>query len=324
MADTKTILVTGGAGYIGSHICYLLKKNGFTPVCFDNLSHGHEWAVKYGPFVHGDLRNSEDIQDAIAAYKPHAVIHMASFIQVGESVQNPLKYYENNLVGAIHLLKAMEKQGVRNLVFSSTAAVYGSPQYTPMDEAHPCAPINPYGLSKLTVERILQDCGFIKSVSLRYFNAAGAMPEEGLGEAHEPETHLIPLLIRSALGNGAPLRIFGNDYETPDGTCVRDYVHVLDIAKAHVQALAYLDAGGETVSMNLGTGKGHSNLEVIQAIEKLTKKSVPYTFAERRAGDPAILVSTCEKAKKTLGWQAQYALDHILTHAWQWHEGEKV
>jgi UDP-glucose-4-epimerase GalE len=319
----RPILVTGGAGYIGSHICYLLKQKGFTPICFDNLSHGHEWAVKYGPFIKGDLRNHADVDGVFQTYKPEAVIHMASFIQVGESVQNPLKYYENNLVGAIHLLQAMEKYQVSNLVFSSTAAVYGNPQYTPIDENHPTTPINPYGVSKLTVERMLQDCPFIKSVSLRYFNAAGAMPDEGIGEAHEPETHLIPLLIRSVL-NGTVMKIFGNDYDTPDGTCIRDYVHVLDIAKAHVQALNYLDQGGETVSLNLGTGTGHSNLEVIHAIEKLTQKIVPHTFAERRAGDPAVLVSASDKAKKVLNWQPQHNLTDILTHAWQWHKKENL
>lgn len=319
----KSILVTGGAGYIGSHICYLLKQNGFTPICFDNLSHGHDWAVKYGPFIKGDLRNQADVDGVFQTYRPEAVIHMASFIQVGESVQNPLKYYENNLVGAIHLLQAMEKYQVSNLVFSSTAAIYGNPQYTPIDENHPTTPINPYGVSKLTIERMLKDCLFIKSVSLRYFNAAGALPDEGIGEAHEPETHLIPLLIRSAL-NGTRIKIFGNDYDTPDGTCIRDYVHVLDIAKAHVQALNYLEQGRETISLNLGTGTGHSNLEVIHAIEKLAKKNVPYTFAERRAGDPPVLVSTSDKAKKVLNWQPQYDLTDILTHAWQWHKKEDL
>lgn len=324
--QNRTILVTGGAGYIGSHVCYHLKQQGWNPVCFDNFSMGHEWAVKYGPLVKGDLLNPDDIHAAIQTHKPLAVMHLASFIQVGESVKDPLKYYRNNVSGMINLLGAMKAGGVPYMIFSSTAAVYGNPVYTPIDEKHPRQPINPYGHSKLMIEQMLADCSGaygIRSVSLRYFNAAGAAPEVGLGEAHEPETHLIPLMIQAAQ-KGTPLKVFGNDYETRDGTCLRDYIHILDLADAHLKALEYLEKDGATVSVNLGSGHGTTNLEMIQHIEKLFSVKVPFEYADRRAGDPAALVSSYDKAQEILGWEATRSIEEILTDAWKWSERKKV
>lgn len=320
----KSVLVTGGAGYIGSHVCNILKQQGYFPICFDNFSSGHRWAAKFGPIEEGDLLNSQDIEKAIEKHNPVAIIHLASFIQVGESVQNPAKYYENNIVGTIHLLKAVQKYKVPYFVFSSSAAVYGTPEYTPIDENHPKNPINPYGYTKHMTEIMLQDWDKaydLKSVSLRYFNAAGACPKEDLGEAHDPETHLIPLMICAAQKQ-KPIQIFGNDYNTPDGTCVRDYIHVLDLANAHVKALNYLMAGGKTVSLNLGTEVGITNLQMIDFIEKLFSIKISYNFAPKREGDPAILLSAASKAKQLLNWHPEYTINDILQHAWQWHSKE--
>ncbi|NBT85719.1 MAG: UDP-glucose 4-epimerase GalE [Alphaproteobacteria bacterium] len=320
----KSILVTGGAGYIGSHVCYALKQQGYLPICFDNFSSGHRWAAKFGPIVEGDLLESQEIERTIEEYKPFSIIHLASFIQVGESVKNPAKYYENNIAGTINLLKAVQKYEIPYLVFSSSAAVYGTPEYTPIDENHPLKPINPYGHTKHITEIILQDWDKaygLKSVSLRYFNAAGAFPEEGLGEAHEPETHLIPLMIRAAQHQKA-IQIFGNDYDTADGTCVRDYIHVLDLANAHLKALDYLVTGGETVCLNLGTEIGVTNLQMVNLIEELFSTKVPYRFLSRREGDPSILLSSALKAKELLNWQPKYKISDILQHAWQWHSKE--
>ncbi|RZI47149.1 UDP-glucose 4-epimerase GalE [Candidatus Finniella inopinata] len=318
----RIILVTGGAGYIGSHVCCYLKQQGWNPVCFDNFSTGHEWAVKYGPLVKGDLLNPHDIYEAIQEHKPLAVMHLASFIQVGESVKDPLKYYQNNVTGMINLLNAMREGHVPYMIFSSSAAVYGNPEYTPIDEKNPCHPINPYGHSKLMIEQILKDCAQaygIRSISLRYFNAAGAAPEEGLGEAHEPESHLIPLMIQAAQ-KGTFLKVFGNDYETRDGTCLRDYIHILDLADAHLKALEYLQKGGETASLNLGSGHGTTNLEMIQLLEKLFGARVPFEYGNRREGDPAELVSSYDKAKEILGWNPTRPIEQILNDAWKWSE----
>ena len=315
-----TILVTGGSGYIGSHVCYHLKKEGWQPVCFDNFSTGHDWAVKYGPLVKGDLLNPSDIQSAIQKYQPMAVMHLASFIQVGESVKDPLKYYTNNVTGMINLLEAMREWKVPYIIFSSTAATYGNPIYTPIDEKHPCQPINPYGHSKLMIEQMLKDCSQaygIRSVSLRYFNAAGAAPEEGLGEAHEPESHLIPLMIEAAQKEKV-LKVFGRDYDTRDGTCLRDYIHILDLADAHLKALEYLGKGGATVSINLGSGTGTTNLEMIQHLERLFGVKVPFEYAERRPGDPDSLVSSYDLAKQVIGWKPTRSIDQILKDAWEW------
>lgn len=323
--NNRTILVTGGAGYIGSHVCYLLKKQGWNPVCFDNFSTGHRWAVKYGPLVEGDLLNQIDIKQAIKDYKPLAVMHLASFIQVGESVKDPLKYYQNNVTGMINLLEAMKNENAPYLIFSSSAAVYGNPLTYPINEDHPCQPINPYGHTKLMAEQMLADCSKaygIQSVSLRYFNAAGAYPEENLGEAHEPETHLIPLMIQAAQKDKEleAFEIFGQDYETADGTCLRDYVHVIDLANAHLKALEYLKSGGKTLSLNLGSGKGTTNLEMIRLIEKLFTVKLSFDYAERRLGDPAKLVSSYKIAQDILGWCPMYNVEDILKDAWQWHQ----
>jgi UDP-glucose-4-epimerase GalE len=317
----RNILVTGGSGYIGSHVCYILKQQGYLPICFDNFSSGHRWAAKFGPVVEGDLLNFQDIQKAIEIHRPFGVIHLASFIQVGESVKNPSKYYENNIVGTFNLLQAVQKNKIPYFVFSSSAAVYGSPAYTPIDESHPSNPINPYGFTKHMVEIMLRDWSKaygLKSVSLRYFNAAGALPEEGLGEAHNPETHLIPLMICAARQQKT-IEIFGNNYDTTDGTCVRDYIHVLDIAEAHIKALDYLASGGETVCLNLGTEIGVTNLQMIGLIEKLFSVRVPYIFSDKREGDPAVLLSSATKAKKLINWQSKYTINDILQHAWEWH-----
>ncbi len=322
------ILVTGGAGYIGSHVCYYLKEQGFEPVTFDNFSTGHREAVRFGSLVEGDLLNPEHINQAIQKYNPIAVMHLASFIQVGESVKDPLKYYQNNNVGMINLLNAMKNHHVPYMIFSSSAAVYGNPTYTPLDEDHPCYPINPYGQTKWMIEQMLKDCDKaygLKSVSLRYFNAAGAAPEQNLGEAHEPESHLIPLMIKAAQKGdaGKPLKIFGRDYSTRDGTCLRDYIHILDLADAHLKALSYLRGGGETLSVNLGSGHGTTNFEMIQKIKELFGVDVPFEYADRREGDPAVLVSTYEKAEKVLGWTPQRPIETVLTDAWKWHQTEK-
>ena len=316
----RTILVTGGAGYIGSHVCYHLSKNGWNPVCFDNFSTGHEWAIKYGPYIRGDLLNPDDINTAIQIHKPLAVMHLAASSQVGESVKDPLKYYHNNVTGMVNLLQAMKVGQVTYMVFSSTAAVYGNPEYTPIDERHPCQPINPYGRSKLVIEQMLADCSAahgIRSVSLRYFNAAGAAPEEGLGEAHEPESHLIPLMIEAAQ-KGKRLKIFGRDYDTRDGTCLRDYIHVLDLADAHLKALEYLERGGETISVNLGSGHGTTNLEMTQHMKRLFDVEVPFEYADRRPGDPTSLVSSYSEARRILRWEPRRSIDQILTDAWAW------
>jgi UDP-glucose-4-epimerase GalE len=325
--ENRIILVTGGAGYIGSHVCYTLKQQGWEPICFDNFSTGHRWAVKYGPLVEGDLLNLTDIKKAIKTYKPLAVMHLASFIQVGESVKDPLKYYKNNIAGMINLLEAMKEENIPYMIFSSSAAVYGNPLTCPIDENHPCQPINPYGYTKLVIEQMLADCSVaygIHSVSLRYFNAAGAAPKEGLGEAHDPETHLIPLMIQAAqkIRESKPLKIFGNDYETIDGTCVRDYIHILDLAAAHLNALEYLQQGGKTISLNLGSEQGTTNLEMIHHIEKLFTVTVPFEYAERRLGDPAKLVSCYKKAQDILSWYPKRNIEKILKDAWNWHQKE--
>jgi UDP-glucose-4-epimerase GalE len=315
----KNILVVGGAGYIGSHVCLKLKDQNFNPIVFDDFSTGHEWACQFGPSIQGHLLNYESINTVFKDYSIDAVMHLAAFIQVGESVQKPLHYYENNVMGTINLLKAMDQYKVNTMVFSSTAAVYGAPQYTPMDENHPQQPLNPYGMSKWMVERILHDCAIsqgLRFVTLRYFNAAGAAPDQDLGEAHEPETHLIPLLIRSTPSH--PITIFGNDYETQDGSCVRDYIHVLDLADAHIKALDYINNGGINDSFNLGTEHGTSNFEVITTIEKHLKRNVPIIMGARRAGDPPTLLSSSKKAKEILNWEPKYSLDDIVKSAIEW------
>lgn len=319
---SKAILVTGGAGYIGSHTCKVLAQSGYTPVTYDNLCYGHQQAVKWGPFVKGDLADKELLAQTIKEFKIQAVIHFAAFAYVGESMTNPEKYFSNNVVNSLGMLEVLQQQGIKNIVFSSTCATYGNPIKVPIDEEHIQAPVNPYGESKLMIEKALHWHGVahgLKSVALRYFNAAGADADAEIGEDHDPETHLIPLVIESALGLRPQVEIFGTDYETSDGTAIRDYIHVLDLADAHVRALQYLQGDGESIAVNLGTGVGSSVREVITAVEKNTGYTVPYKESPRRAGDPPILVADAAKAKQVLGWEAKHSdLDYIVKTAWAW------
>lgn len=322
MTSVKTVLVVGGAGYIGSHMVWLLGQKGVDVVTLDNFSSGYPDAILHGQFVHGDIGDSRILDKVFSEHPFDAVMHFASFIQVGESVQAPAKYYQNNFANTLNLLNAMRTYGVDKFIFSSTAAIFGEPDYSPIDEAHPKRPINPYGWSKLMVEQALADYdhayGF-KSVCLRYFNAAGAHPAALLGERHDPETHLIPLVLQAASGRRPHITVFGRDYDTPDGTCIRDYIHILDLAEAHWLALQHLQSGGESAAFNLGNGNGYSVENVIQAARRISGKIIPVQEGQRRAGDPARLVANADKIKQQLGWQPAYAdLDTIVEHAWRW------
>lgn len=323
------ILVTGGAGYIGSHCVLSLLENGYEVVIFDNLSTGHietvEKLKKYGhvDFVKGDLQNLSDIKSLFNLYKTDAVIHFAAFSQVGESVKNPQKYYMNNVCGTLNLLSAMLEAGVKKIVFSSTAATYGEPEYIPIDEKHPQNPINPYGQTKLMIEKIMDDYDKaygLKSVRLRYFNVAGADSQGRVGEWHEPETHLIPNILKSTFSGGQTFKMFGTDYDTKDGTCVRDYINVEDLAQAHLLALDYLNKGGETNYFNLGTNDGNTVKEVFSACEKVTEKNITVDICPRREGDPASLVADNTKAKSVLGWKAQNSLEYSIEKAYVWEK----
>jgi UDP-arabinose 4-epimerase len=315
------ILVVGGAGYIGSHVCKALKESGFNPIVYDNLSNGHEWAVKWGPLVQGDLSDPQALDGVFTAYQPKGVIHLASYIDVKESMANPDKYYQNNVEGTRHLLEAMVRHGVDQIVFSSTAAVYGHPKQVPIPEDHPCEPINVYGKTKLLAEEMLSDffkSHQLRSVSLRYFNAAGADESAEIGEAHSPETHLIPVAIFAALGK-KPFKVFGTDHPTPDGTPIRDFIHVSDLAQAHVLALQWLQKGGTKISLNLGSGKGYSVQEVISAIEQKIGP-VPHEISARNPYDPPALVADISLAKKTLNWTPRKSdLATIISSAVEWH-----
>lgn len=319
------ILVTGGAGYIGSHCVLRLKEEGERVVVFDNLSTGHiETVEKLGvEFVQGDLKNSEDINAVFENYKIDAVVHFAAFSQVGESVKEPYKYFQNNVCGSLNLLEAMVKNGCKKIVFSSTAATYGEPVYTPIDENHPQKPINPYGETKLTVEMILDDFDKayeLKSVRLRYFNVVGADEAGRIGEWHDPETHLIPNVLKAALGSGKTFKLFGDDYDTKDGTCVRDYIDVNDLISAHILALKYLQNGGETNVFNLGTKTGSTVKEVFGACEKVTGMKIPQEICPRREGDPATLVADNTKALTVLGWKPLRTLEKSVQSAWEWEQ----
>ncbi len=319
-----TILVTGGAGYIGSHTVKELARSGYDVLVFDNLSSGKRELVGDRRCVEADLMDKEAVRRVFRAEKIAAVLHFASLIQVGESYANPRKYYIHNILTSLNLLDAMLEAGVDKMIFSSSAAVYGVPEDVPIQETHAAHPANPYGQTKFMVERILQDYSRaygLKSISLRYFNAAGADPEGGLGECHEPETHLVPNILLRALGKTARLGVFGNDFPTPDGTAVRDYIHVTDLAAAHVLALKSLEAGGPGGIINLGTNKGYSVLEVIRASEEVTGRKVPYEILPRRKGDVAVLLASKEKAESVLGWTPRLsALDKIIATAWNWHK----
>jgi UDP-glucose 4-epimerase len=322
-----TILVTGGAGYIGTHAVLALKQAGYEVLVFDNLVYGHRELVSEVlkvNLIEGDLSDRTLLNQVFATYNIAAVMHFAAYAYVGESVSDPGKYYRNNVASTLTLLEAMLAAGVKRLVFSSTCASYGNPQILPIPETHPQNPINPYGRSKLMVETILNDFAEaydFRSVRFRYFNAAGADPGGLLGEDHDPETHLIPLVLQTALGKRSHISVFGTDYDTPDGTCIRDYIHVTDLAQAHVLGLEYLLKGGKTEVFNLGNGNGFSVQEVITAAEQVTGKPIPVVYADRRPGDPASLIGSATKAREILNWQPQYAdLAVILRHAWQWHQ----
>lgn len=320
----KSVIVTGGAGYIGSHACKALHQAGFVPVSYDNLSHGHETAVRWGPLVVGDIDDRIELERTILRYKPVAVMHFAAFASVGESVSHPEKYYRNNVAGALTLFEAARANGLKAVIFSSTAAVYGMPKAVPIAETSELRPINPYGRSKLMMEQMLVDfheAYGLASVCLRYFNAAGADPAGEIGEDHEPETHLIPRALMAASGEIGELDLFGTDYATPDGTAVRDYIHVTDLAEAHVLALRYaLEKGGAT-QFNLGTGAGFSVLEIIAAVERITGRKLPVRIAPRRAGDPARLVADPACAKRELGFVTHHSdIDSIVRTAWQWQQ----
>ncbi|MEM9276137.1 MAG: UDP-glucose 4-epimerase GalE [Cyanobacteria bacterium P01_F01_bin.143] len=322
-----TILVTGGAGYIGSHSVLALQQAGYEVIILDNLVYGHQDLVETvlkTKLIIGDTCDSNLLQQIFSTYSIDAVMHFAAYAYVGESVTNPAKYYHNNVVGTLTLLQAMLEAGINKFVFSSTCATYGVPQEVPIEEEQPQNPINPYGMTKLMVEKMLHDFSHaydFRSVCLRYFNAAGADPGGMLGEDHNPETHLIPLVLQTALGHRESISIFGTDYDTNDGTCVRDYIHVTDLAQAHILALKYLLKDGKTDVFNLGNGNGFSVKEVIETAKKVTGKEIKALECDRRPGDPPTLVGSGQKARSILGWDPQYsALEDILSHAWQWHQ----
>jgi UDP-glucose 4-epimerase len=312
------VLVVGGAGYIGSHMVMCLQHAGYTPIVLDNLSTGHRDAVKNARLIVGDIHDTECLNELFATYDVAAVMHFAGFIQVNESVKDPAKYYHNNVVGTLNLLKAMLAANVKHFIFSSTAAVYGEPQYTPIDEKHPLAPINPYGCSKVMIEQVLADFResyALKFAALRYFNASGAA--EGLAERHEPETHLIPLILQVASGERENITVYGDDYATVDGTCVRDYIHVNDICRAHLLALEALWEGVDSCIYNLGTGEGYSVQQVIDMARQVTGVEISQVLGERREGDPAVLVADAKSIMQDLGWRpVQSGLKMIVENAW--------
>jgi UDP-glucose-4-epimerase GalE len=316
------VLVTGGAGYIGSHTAKTLAQAGFQPVVVDNLQRGHREAVRWGPLIEADLGDRNALDRIFTEYPIEAVLHFAAFAYVGESMQFPDLYFRNNLVNTLGLLEAMRARGVRQIVFSSTCATYGNPVQIPITEDHPQQPVNPYGESKRMVERLLYWWGCIHGLrwaALRYFNAAGADPQGELGENHAPETHLIPLAISAAMGQSKALQIYGTDYDTPDGTAIRDYLHVTDLAVAHLAALRYLEGGGASTAFNLGTGLGHSVREVTSMVERVSGRQVPVRESGRRAGDPACLIADAAKARELLHWLPEHStLDEIVQTAWNW------
>lgn len=324
-SDSKNILVTGGAGYIGSHTVRELIKSGFKVAIYDNLIYGHkEFVPSDTEFIEGDLCDKQKLDSVFSSHSFDAVIHFAAYAYVGESVKEPSKYFNNNISNGIKLLDTMKEFGVKNIVFSSSCSTYGNPESIPITEDAPRHPVNPYGFSKFVFENILdayEDAYGIRSVSLRYFNAAGAMPDSTLGEWHDPETHAIPLMFK-ALEKGE-FNIFGGDYPTPDGTCIRDYVHVCDLADAHVKALHHLIDGNPTIKLNLGTGKGTSVSELIKIIEEITGRRLSCKVAKRRQGDPPELVADPSKAVKILGWSPRYSIKDIIKHVWLWEQKRK-
>ncbi|MCG6533151.1 MAG: UDP-glucose 4-epimerase GalE [Syntrophales bacterium LBB04] len=323
---TGNILITGGAGYIGSHTCKALAGLGYLPVSLDNLVYGHTWAVKWGPFIKGDITDALVLDQIFSDYQPQAVIHFAAYAYVGESVEHPAKYYENNVGGSIALLEAMRRHGCSNIIFSSSCSTYGIPQQVPIPEEHPQSPINPYGRTKLMMEQIIQDYGNaygIRYAILRYFNAAGADPDGQIGEDHDPETHLIPIVLQTVLGQRQYTEVYGTDYDTPDGTAIRDYIHVTDLAGAHVLALKYLTESHQNLCINLGTGQGHSVMEVIQAVQEITGRQVAYRTVGRRPGDPQALVAKAGHAYSLLGWKPDFSdIKATISTAWNWSQSQ--
>lgn len=322
MSFNGPVLVVGGAGYVGSHTCLRLVEAGYDVVVVDNLCNGHASFAQWGPLERADIRDAAALDAVFARHKPRAVLHFAALIEVGLSQKDPLAFYDNNVAGALTLLKTMQRHGVNRFVFSSTCATYGQPLRTPLDETHPQNPINPYGWTKYAVERALHDLDRhtdLRFTALRYFNAAGADPQGRIGERHDPETHAIPLLILTALGRRQGFSIFGSDYDTPDGTAVRDYVHVLDLADAHVAALKRLEAGGASDAFNLGTGHGASVRQLVEAVRTASGVAFDVAEAPRRPGDPPILVADNAKARSQLGWKPQFSLEDTVSTAWAWH-----
>lgn len=325
--SAKHILVTGGAGYIGSHTCKMLAQKGYIPVTFDNLVYGHAHAVKWGPLEKGDLTDEDHLKHVMHTYKPAAVVHFAAYSLVGESVTDPGKYYANNVGGSLSLLEAMRECEIDKIVFSSTCATYGVPEDLPIRETTPQNPINPYGKTKLMIEQMLADfekAYGIRHVALRYFNACGADTDAEIGEEHEPETHLIPRILMSLTGDVPKLTVFGTDYDTPDGTCVRDYIHVEDLAKGHLLALEYLADGKPSAAFNLGTGNGFSVKEIIEATERVTGLDVPREYGPRREGDPPVLTADISRAEAELGFTTSRSdVDTVVETAWRFHQGRK-
>ncbi|WP_341704390.1 UDP-glucose 4-epimerase GalE [Ferrovibrio sp.] len=322
MSDGPAILVAGGAGFVGSHVCKALAAAGFRPVVYDDLSAGHEDAVRWGPLERGDIRDGGRLAAVLAQHRPMAALHFAARIEAGESMRDPGAFYAVNVGGTLSLLQALREAGIGICVFSSTAAVYGLPQSATLAESHPLLPVNPYGATKLAAERMLADFAYAhgsRFVALRYFNAAGADPDGELGERHDPETHLIPLVLQAAAGQRPQIAVYGTDYPTPDGTCIRDYVHVSDLAAAHVLALRHLLGGGDSARLNLGNGSGFSVRQVIDAARHVTGRAIPVQEAARRAGDPPVLVADAAQSRAVLGWQPQRAaLETQIGDAWAW------
>ncbi len=319
----RRVLVAGGAGYIGSHAAKALRLAGYEPVVFDDLSSGHEHAARWGPLVRGDIRNADAVRAAIRQYRPQSVMNFAARIEVGEGEKNPVAFYDNNVAGVLNLVRVMLEEGVTSFVFSSTCAIYGDPERLPLTEDLPKRPVSVYGRTKLMCEQMLADMSRahgLRYAALRYFNAAGADPDGEIGEEHDPESHLIPNALKAAAGLGGPMKLFGEDYPTPDGTCIRDFIHVSDLADAHVLAAEKLDGGARAIELNLGTGEGRTVMDVLKSVEKATGRPVPHTISPRRPGDAVALYSDATKVTSELGWQPKLSdIDTIVSTAWNFH-----